>query len=161
MTVKTVVIKFNGAEILIDRRDLKNIDLSLLRINNDGYAVIGDKLLHRIIMNPPPDKQIDHKNKNTLDNRRSNLRVCSHAENLWNRGRTKANTCGHKGVSEDKRRKRKKYRARITANKKTTWLGSYEDAAEAGLAYKKAVKGHHGKFARDKDPEKKQLPDSQ
>jgi len=74
MTVKTVVIKFGDAEILIDRRDLKNIDLSLLRINVDGYAVIGDKLLHRIIMNPPADKQIDHKNKNTLDNRRSNLR---------------------------------------------------------------------------------------
>ena len=154
MTAKTIIIKFNGAEIIIDRRDLKNIDLSLLRINNDGYALIGDKLLHRIIMNPPPDKQIDHKNKNTLDNRRSNLRVCTHAENQWNRGKTKSNTSGYKGVSEDKRRKRKRYRSKITKNKKTTWLGSYEEAAEAGSAYKKAVKELHGKFARDKDPEK-------
>ena len=160
MTSKTITIKYGDAEILIDRRDLKNIDLSLLRINIDGYAVIGDKLLHRIIMNPPADMQIDHKNKNTLDNRRSNLRICTHAENQWNRGKTKTNSCGYKGVSKDKRRKSKKYRARITANKQTSYLGSFDDAREAGTVYRKAVKEYHGKFGRDKDPEKKQLPDN-
>ena len=146
MTSKTVKIVIGDAEILIDRRDLKGIDLSVLRITSDGYAMVGNKLLHRIIMNPPPDKQIDHKNKNTLDNRRANLRVCTNSENQMNRGKTRASSSGYKGVNLEKRLKRKKYRARITADKKTFYLGNFEDAAEAGSAYRKAAKQHHGKF---------------
>jgi hypothetical protein len=105
-------------------------------------------------MNPPADKLIDHKNKNKLDNRRSNLRICTNSENLMNRGKQRNNTIGHKGVSEDKRIKRKKYRARITANKNTHLLGYFEKADEAGAAYKKSVKQYHGRFARTDDPEK-------
>jgi hypothetical protein len=118
MTAKTIVIKVGDAEILIDRKDLKGIDLFNLRITDDGYAMIGDKLLHRIIMDPPANMQIDHVNHNTLDNRRCNLRVCTNSENQMNRGKTKSNTSDFKGVNHEKRLKRKKYRARITANKK-------------------------------------------
>lgn len=51
-----------------------------------GYIVLGrDKLLHREIMNPPKGMVIDHKNHNTLDNRRNNLRICTQAENTRNR----------------------------------------------------------------------------
>ena len=160
MTAKTIVIKIGDAEILVNRRDLKNLDLSLLRINSDGYVVVGNKLLHRIIMNPTADMQIDHRNKNKLDNRRSNLRICTHAENQWNRGPTKANKIGVKGITVDKRRKRK-FRARISANKKTYSLGSFAKAEEAGRAYKQAVKKHHGEFSRLKNPEKKRFPNNQ
>jgi hypothetical protein len=153
MTAKTIVIKIGDAEILIDRKDLKGVDLSNLRVNREGYAVIGKKLLHRIIMNPPANMQVDHKNKNVLDDRRSNLRICTQAENLWNRGKTKGNTAGFKGVSCERRLKRKKYRARITANKKTYYLGNFEKADDAGAAYKKAARVRHGKFARIKDPQ--------
>jgi len=158
MTNKTVVIKYAGAEIIIDRRDLKNLDLSLLRITNGGYVLIGKKLLHRIIMSPPDDLQIDHKNKNTLDNRRSNLRICTHSQNQMNRGRTRANRSGYKGVGLEKGGK--KYRARITANKKTHYLGSFEKPADAGKVYKEAAKTHHGEYVRINDP-KKPLPDNQ
>ena len=138
-------------KILIDRKDLKNIDLFNLRITGNGYAAIGNKLLHRLIMNPPSDMQVDHKNKNTLDNRRCNLRICTHSENLMNRGRQKNNSTGYKGVNRDER-KRKKYRARIAVNKKTYYLGNFEKPDEAGAAYKKAAKLRHGEFARVDDP---------
>ena len=159
MTAKTVKIVIGDAEILIDRRDLKGIDLSALRITSDGYAIVGRKLLHRIIMNPPPDKQIDHKNKNTLDNRRANLRICTNSENQMNRGKTRANGSGFKGVNLQKRLKRKKYRARITADKKTFYLGNFEDAAEAGSAYRKAAKQHHGEFMGREPRKARQLPE--
>jgi len=89
MTSKVVVIIIGDQQILIDRKDLKGIDLSILKITPDGYAAIGNKFLHRLIMNPPANMQIDHVNKNKLDNRRINLRVCTHSENQMNRGKTK------------------------------------------------------------------------
>jgi len=154
MTSKVLIIIIGDQQILIDRKDLKGIDLFNLRITANGYAAIGDKLLHRIIMNPAANMQVDHKNKNTLDNRRCNLRVCTNSENQMNRGKTRANTTGYKGVNENKRRKNKNYRARITADKKTYYLGNFEKPDEAGAAYKKAVKQRHGKFARVNDPMK-------
>ena len=45
-------------------------------------------LMHRMILSPPPDKMTDHLNHNGLDCRRSNMRVCTHSENLWNCRRT-------------------------------------------------------------------------
>ena len=66
MTSKVLKIIIAGQEILVDRRDLMGIDLCNLRITSDGYAVVGNKLLHRLIMNPPANMQIDHINKNTL-----------------------------------------------------------------------------------------------
>jgi hypothetical protein len=96
--------------------------------------------------------QIDHVNKNTLDNRRSNLRVCTVSENQMNRGKQKNNSTGFKGVNVDKRCKRKKYRAKIAANKKTYYLGNFEKLREAGAAYEKAARQRHGKFARVNDP---------
>ena len=50
------------------------------------------------ILNPPKGKEIDHKNGNGLDNRRCNLRICTHRQNLKNQKRQKNNKSGYKGV---------------------------------------------------------------
>lgn len=55
-------------------------------------------LMHRFIVNPPVDMQVDHKNHNTLDNRKSNLRVCTRTQNSQNRLPAKRNKTGLKGV---------------------------------------------------------------
>jgi hypothetical protein len=96
-------------------------------------------------MNAPPGMEVDHRNRNTLDNRRANLRICTTAQNQRNRPKQKNNSSGHKGVDFQKRGK--SYRARITADKKTFYLGNFEKADEAGAAYKKAAKVHHREFA--------------
>ena len=152
MTAKVLKIILDGREILIDRKDLKGIDLSNLRITDHGYVMLGDKYLHRLILNPSTDMQIDHINKNKLDNRRCNLRVCTNSENQMNRGKTRANTVGVKGVYRARGSIKKIYRAQIKANKKTYYLGSFEKPDEAGAAYKKAAKQLHGEFARVNDP---------
>jgi len=118
MTSKVIKIIIGDAQILIDKKDLRGLDLANLRITSNGYAAIGKEYLHRLIMNPPANIQIDHKNLNKLDNRRCNLRICTHSQNGMNRGKQKNNTTGFKGINEDKRRKRKKYRARIGVDKK-------------------------------------------
>jgi len=152
MTAKVIKIIIGNQQIFIDRKDLKGVDLSCLRITKDGYAAIGTKLLHRIIMGFPENREIDHRNLNKLDCRRQNLRICTRSQNMMNRGKQKNNSVGYKGVRKDKRRKRKNYRAQITANKKIYYLGSFKKPEAAGAAYRKAAKQLHGKFARVSDP---------
>jgi len=146
MTAKVVKIIIGDQQILIDRKDLKGIDLSCLRITKDGYAAIGSKLLHRIIMGFPENREIDHKNLNKLDNRKCNLRVCSHSGNMMNRGKQKNNTTGFKGVCYASNMG--KFRARVSASKKTYHLGYFKKPEAAGSAYRKAARQLHGKFAR-------------
>jgi len=148
MTAKTLTIILGDQRILIDKKDLRGVDLSKLIISSEGYAKIGKKLLSRIIMNPPVDMEVDHRNLDKLDNRRQNLRICTHSENMMNRGKLKNNTCGFKGVSVDRRCKKKIFRVRIATNGKPFFLGCFESPADGAKAYKKAAKKLHGEFAR-------------
>ena len=102
--------------------------------------------LHRLIMNTPKGMQTDHINGDTLDNRKENLRVATREENGRNRGRTKKNTSGFKGVSYQKKPKgrineySKPWKARIVHNGKHIYLGMFATPEEAGKAYDDKVK---------------------
>ena len=102
--------------------------------------------MHRLIMNAPKGKQVDHINGNTLDNTRSNLRICSSSENLCNRKAPRQNTSGFKGVSWFERDK--KWRARIGAKCKQKTIGYFDTKEEAAKAYDLMAKKLHGSFAR-------------
>lgn len=90
----------------------KNIKLHryLLNLNNSNYVV-------------------DHINRNTLDNRRINLRVADYQENSFNRGIRSDNTSGVIGVDFNKRAK--KWRAKIKYNSEDIHLGYFKDIKEA------------------------------
>lgn len=61
--------------------------------------------MHRVLLNPPKDKQIDHINGNGLDNRRMNLRIVTASQNNHNSRIRKDNTSGYKGIYWDKKKK--------------------------------------------------------
>lgn len=84
------------------------------------------RLLHRYLLNPDRNMTVDHINRNTLDNRRCNLRVCTQFENNQNQ---KANTSGKVGVSYSKTEKR--YVAYIRIKGKMKRLGSFVDFQDA------------------------------
>ncbi|MCG4256888.1 hypothetical protein K6W27_07520 [Acetobacter senegalensis] len=79
-----------------------------------------------------------------LDNRKSNLRTCTHKENQRNIGLNSSNTTGFKGVTLCK--SSGKFRARIKIDGKKINLGSYATAEEASAVYSKKAKQIYGEF---------------
>lgn len=105
--------------------------------------------LHREIMQPPEGMVVDHANRNTLDNRRSNLRLATPTQNRANSVRKNGGTgfsSRFVGVSWD--RKLKNWRARMQVAGKNIHLGNFAKEEDAGAAYAKAAAERYGDFAR-------------
>lgn len=112
--------------------------------SNGGYAVRGIgpkgktrlKFLHHYILPKINEKDIDHINKNKLDNRKENLRYATRSENMFNVGIRKNNTSGFNGVFYFKFGKRiKRWKAQLKINYQSIHLGYFLTKEEAGMAY--------------------------
>jgi hypothetical protein len=101
--------------------------------------------LHRFVINYNGDLEVDHIDRNSFNNCKSNLRVCTHAENLRNRGYQSGSTTKLKGVYfiED----RNKYMAQIYHNGKFYKIGYFNTAKEAAIAYNNKAIDFFGEFA--------------
>jgi hypothetical protein len=99
--------------------------------------------MHREVC--PQGAEGDHRNRNTLDNQRRNLRPATHAQNAQNTGRLKNNTSGFRGVYWEKQVN--KWRARIYSDKQRHLLGYFLNAEDAARAYDRAAKERFGEFA--------------
>ena len=96
----------------------------------------------------PGEMEIDHVNRNKLDNRRSNLRICTRQQNGKNRSLSSNNKSGYHGVhfaNTEKRVKRWVASTRVDGKKKI--IGRYYTVQEAATAYNIAAKKYHGEFA--------------
>jgi len=99
--------------------------------------------LHRFVMNPPEGMQVDHINGNGLDNRKSNLRVCTNAQNNANHAKRRGSALEKRGVF----RVGKKFRAVIAPNGVSKHIGYFHTEEEAAIAYDNAAKEAYGEFA--------------
>lgn len=82
----TIFIKVGNREVMIDKEDLNKIYPHRVYISDSGYAKCGRHTrLHRLIIDCPDGLEIDHINRNKLDNRKANLRAVTHLENMKNR----------------------------------------------------------------------------
>lgn len=114
----------------------------------DHPAQPGKKLvlIHRVVLNAPDGVEVDHQNRNPLDNRLANLRPCGRAESNWNSPRRANNTSGFKGVNFNK--ESGKWVARIMCHRKSHYLGRYDTPEDAHRAYCEGAIRLHGEFAR-------------
>lgn len=104
-----------------------------------------DIKMHRQIINTPTGTYTDHINHNTLDNRKCNLRPCTHSQNHMNQRKRSNNTSGITGVHWEK--KASKWTARIVINQKLIHLGYFSDINEAAEVRRKAEIKYFGEFA--------------
>ena len=103
-------------------------------------------LMHRVILWAEKGQMVDHINMNGLDNRKNNLRLCTKAQNMMNRDKTRVNTSGYKGVSWDKYTGN--WKAQFKMDGVSYNLGRFTSPKEAAIAYNNVVSELHGEFAR-------------
>lgn len=129
---------YGKLKIILDDDDykiFKNRSIYIHRVSKYLYARLnpGKQSLQRIISKCPEGLQVDHINRNTLDNRKCNLRNVTQQENLRNQKRS-SNTTGHTGTSFSKKINR--FEAYLTNNYKRIHLGIFKTLEEAVEARK-------------------------
>ena len=121
------------------------------------YKFVGPKRtwkfsMHREIMNANDGRFVDHRNCDSLDNRRANLRFATRSENMRNRRKKRNASSQFVGVHFYK--PQGNWSCSILHNGKRIWLGRFDTEIEAAKAYDEAAKKLFGEFARLNFPEK-------
>lgn len=132
-----------GAVAVVDDEDFEILSTKKWYYSSMGYAQRTDHnkgnrkeiLMHRFVLNAPENREVDHINRNPLDNRKCNLRLCTRSENNHNKGINKNNKSGFKGVYFH--RGANKWSSQIMVNRKRLNLGLFSKPLEAFNARKK------------------------
>lgn len=139
-----------GRFALVDDDDLIIACLCCWYVRKNGYCYgNSNELLHNWILEPKTGYQVDHINRDKLDNRKSNLRHVTPSQNTWNtppRGRS-----GYKGVVWFPRDKRWKAQIRIGAKCKA--IGYFDNIIDAARAYDRNARIIGGEYAYLNFPE--------
>ena len=112
------------------------------KIRIAGKEVNRSRLVFGFVHGRMPQKEVDHINGDTQDDRPKNLREVTHQQNSWNQ-RRRVDRDLPRGV----RRLSGKYQARITVHGRVMCLGSYHSPDAAAVVYEKARKIYFGEFA--------------
>lgn len=143
--MKTITLS-QGKEAIVDDVDFEHLSKRPWSFA-EGYAVRrqGKKTLrmHREVIGARSGMLVDHRNGNTLDNRRENLRECSYGHSVLNTRAHSRSKTGVKGVV----RFRDKYRATIQFRGKWKHIGLFETLEAAKEAYMDASLEMHGAFS--------------
>lgn len=107
--------------------------------------------MHQELLTAPRGKEVDHRNGNSLDNRRDNLRLVTHHQNSMNRGKQSNNTSGFKGVFRDKRFG--VFYTHVALLKKAYHFGTFKDPLMAAEQYDCVARQIFGEYAHLNFPE--------
>lgn len=142
-----------GVFALVDDEDVERLRtrhwFASRRMKSYFYAssrVSGHRVLdmHRFIMDAQPGQIVDHINGDGLDNRRANLRICTHRQNMANRKRSKHASTPYKGVQ----RNGKRWVAVLVDGGKRYRLYGFKTPEAAAAAYDIIAVLRFGVFAR-------------
>jgi len=145
--------KYGEKIILIDKADfeqLKQYSWYVDKVKNKFYATRsgypGSPIrMHRVIMGvSDPKIQVDHRDKNGLNNKRSNLRLCTNRQNSCNKIAIKNRTSKYLGVWFNKRKG--SWKCEIMKDGKKVYSRSFKTEDEAALAYNRNAPKFHGEF---------------
>lgn len=154
--VATIFLKRKGGTTLATKIDLEDLELARSvdswhvhwSSTSKSFYVQGhrrcgdhwaDVILHRLLTNAPKGMHVDHINHDTLDNRKSNLRVVTRSQNLQNRaGATRTSKSGVRGVTWHKASNR--WAAKIRVNGVDRHIGLFRSLADAAVAVEQARK---------------------
>ena len=147
----SIIFTSKGIAIMVDEDDFDCLSETKWCISHYGYAVgMHNKIytyMHRLILNAPTNLEVDHINRDRIDNRKANLRLCNKSQQQANSvSSKKTKTSKYKGVRWKK--DIKKWGASIKHNYKPIGLGVYVSEEDAARAYDKAAKKIFGEFAR-------------
>ena len=145
-----------GQFAIVDDEDYDRLSEYKWRVNKSGrvfYAVRDCYLnkkresisMARSLVCPDNGMEVDHINRNPLDNRRNNIRVCTRQENSRNRGIPAHNTSGYKGVRWHNQAN--KWMAVLGIDGKLVYFGFYTCIVKAAKAHDAAAREHFGEFA--------------
>ena len=138
---------------IIDTEDLDKIKNYYWYKDKCGYAIAQHDgrvlLVHKIIMESPDGYDVDHINGHgsKWDNRKCNLRICSHMQNSWNHKLSVKNTSGYNGVSWNNILG--KWHAYINYNNNRINIGYFENIEDAIEARKQAEIKYYGEYSRE------------
>ena len=144
MRIQRIPVGRNGEHIaLVDAEDFDLVSTHKWHLGG-GYArrsvyedgQIRAVLMHRMIMGCTRGDgiEIDHINRDKLDNRRCNLRMCSHAQNTQNVGAYKGSTSIYRAVYLERRRNTTRWRAAVRKDGVLHSLGRFVNEIDAGVA---------------------------
>lgn len=152
-------IPLKGMFILVDAADAPVVNAICWQLTKAKcgrwyvtHGVVG--ALSRLLMDAPDGMHVDHINGDTLDNRRANLRICTHQQNQWNRKRSPGKS-RFKGVTFCKNNNYPyEWSSRVECNAKRHFLGYFATPLAAALAYDDAAAELFGKYAGLNFPER-------
>lgn len=141
-----------GKVALVDDQDYERVSAFKWHFIK-GYAARNGRVearrkyiyMHREILDVPDGIEVDHRNRNGVDNRRCNLRIATSSQNKMNEGKRKDNASGYRGVYLH--HASGKWVAGIQVNKRRFHLGYFDSAEQAARAYDRAAYDLCGDFA--------------
>lgn len=107
--------------------------------------------MQRLLMGDPTGRKVDHVSRDTLDNRRENLRVATDSQNKTNSRLYRNNSTGLRGVRNWNDGRALPWYAQISRDGRKRYLGSFLTAEEASAAYDAAARALHGEYATTND----------